>query len=47
MAQAEIGRFGVASAYATIMIAIVYGSILLMNLALKFFGVSRNTGEVG
>ena len=46
MAQAEIGRFGVAAAYATIMIAIVYGSILLMNLFLKFFGVSRNVGEV-
>jgi len=46
MAQAEIGRFGVACAYATIMIAIVYGSILLMNLFLKFFGVSRNVGEV-
>jgi len=46
MAQAEIGRFGVASAYATIMIVIVYGSILLMNLFLKFFGVSRTVGEV-
>jgi len=46
MAQAEIGRFGVASAYATIMIAIVYGSISLMNLFLKFFGVSRSVGEV-
>lgn len=46
MSQAEIGRYGPACAYATILIAIVYGAILLMNLFLKFFGVSRNISEV-
>ena len=46
MAQADIGRFGVACAYATILIIIVYGAILLMNLFLKFFGTSRKVKEV-
>lgn len=45
MAQADIGRFGVACAYSTILIVIVYAAILLMNLFLKFFGVSRSITE--
>lgn len=45
MSQAEIGRFGPACAYATILIVIVYGAILLMNLFLKFFGVSRRVAQ--
>lgn len=46
MSQAEVGRYGVACAYATILIAIVYGAILLMNLVLKFLGGSRSISEV-
>ncbi len=38
---AEKGKYGEACAYATILILIVYASILLMNLAMKFFGTSR------
>ena len=38
---AEKGAYGVACAYATILILIVYAAILLMNLAMKFFGTSR------
>lgn len=38
---AEKGSYGVACAYATILIAIVYASIQIMNFALKFFGTSR------
>lgn len=38
---AEKGKYGVACAYATILIAIVYASILLMNLFIKYFGTSR------
>jgi len=38
---AEKGKYGVACAYATILIAIVYASILLMNLFMKHFGTSR------
>lgn len=45
MAQADIGRFGVACAYSTLLIIIVYSAILLMNLFLKFFGVSRSITE--
>ena len=39
---AEKGENGVACAYATILIAIVYAAIVLMNLVIKFFGTSRN-----
>lgn len=46
MSQAEIGRYGPACAYATILIAIVYSAILLMNLFLKFSGGSRTISEV-
>ncbi len=46
MAQADVGRFGVACAYSTLLILIVYGSILIMNVFLKYFGVSHAVGEV-
>ncbi|MDO4484692.1 MAG: iron ABC transporter permease [Clostridia bacterium] len=38
---AEKGEFGVACAYATVLIAITYAAILLMNTVLKHFGTSR------
>ena len=38
---AEKGYFGVACAYATVLIAITYGAVLLMNTMIKFFGTSR------
>ncbi len=43
---AEKGYYGVACAYATILIAIVYASVLIMNLFIKFFGTSRKIKEV-
>ncbi|MBR0217794.1 MAG: iron ABC transporter permease [Clostridia bacterium] len=43
---AEKGSYGIACAFATILIAITYGSVLLMNLVIKFFGTSRKTKEV-
>lgn len=44
---AEKGYYGVACAYATILIAIVYISVLVMNLFIRFFGTSRkNKGGV-
>ena len=42
---AEKGSYGVACAFATILIAITYGSVLLMNLIIKFFGTSRKIKE--
>ena len=42
---AEKGAYGVACAFATILIAITYGSVLLMNLFIKFFGTSRKIKE--
>ena len=41
----EKGYYGIACAYATILIAIVYASILIMNLAIKYFGTSRKVRE--
>lgn len=38
---AEKGSYGIACAFATILIAITYGSVLLMNLFIKYFGTSR------
>ena len=38
---AEKGSYGIACAFATILIAITYGSVLLMNLVIKYFGTSR------
>jgi iron(III) transport system permease protein len=42
---AEKGKFGEACAYATILILIVYASILLMNLFIKYFGTSKKMRE--
>ena len=38
---AEKGAYGVACAYATILIAIVYASIVVMNFVIKHFGTSK------
>ena len=38
---AEKGSFSLACAFATILIIITYGAVLLMNLFIKFFGTSR------
>ena len=43
---AEKGSYGIACAFATILIAITYGSELLMNLFIKYFGTSRKLKEV-
>ncbi len=43
---AEKGSYGIACAFATILIAITYGSVLLMNLLIKFSGTSRKIKEV-
>lgn len=42
---AEKGYFGVACAYATVLIAITYGAVLLMNLFIKYFGTSKEVKE--
>lgn len=38
---AEKGNYGIACAFATILIVITYGSVLLMNFAIKHFGTSK------
>ena len=43
---AEKGSYGIACAFASILIAITYGSVLLMNLVIKYFGTSRKIKEV-
>jgi len=43
---AEKGSYGIACAFATILIAITYGSVLLMNLFIKVFGTSKKIKEV-
>ncbi|NLA54378.1 MAG: iron ABC transporter permease [Clostridiales bacterium] len=43
---AEKGSYGIACAYATILIIIVYTSILVMNLFIKYFGTSKGVREV-
>ncbi len=43
--QAEKGSYGIACAYATVLILITYGAVLLMNLGMKFFGTSRKIKE--
>ena len=43
---AEKGSYGLACAFATILIVITYGSVLLMNLFIKYFGTSRKLKEV-
>ena len=42
---AEKGYYGVACAYATILIAIVYAAVLIMNLFIKFFGTSKKVKD--
>jgi len=42
---AEKGSYGIACAFATILICITYGSVLLMNLFIKYFGTSRKIKE--
>ena len=42
---AEKGSFSLACAFATILIGITYGSVLLMNLVTKHFGTSRKIKE--
>ncbi len=42
---AEKGSYGIACAFATILIVITYGSVLLMNLFIKYFGTSRKIKE--
>ena len=42
---AEKGAYGIACAFATILIVITYGSVLLMNLIIKKFGPSRKIAE--
>ena len=39
--QAEKGNYGVACAYATVLICITYSAVLIMNLIIKRFGTSR------
>jgi len=39
--QAEKGNYGVACAYATVLILITYGAVLIMNLLIGRFGTSR------
>ena len=43
--QAEKGNYGVACAYATVLIVITYGMVLIMNGLIKVFGTSRNVKE--
>ena len=42
---AEKGAYSIACAFATILILITYGAVLLMNLVMKFFGTSRKLKE--
>ncbi|MCC8101214.1 MAG: iron ABC transporter permease [Clostridiales bacterium] len=42
---AEKGAYGIACAFATILIIITYGAVTLMNLFIKFFGTSRKIGK--
>lgn len=43
--QAEKGNYGVACAYATVLICITYGMVLIMNGLIKIFGTSRKMKE--
>ena len=42
---AEKGAYGIACAFASILIIITYSAVLLMNLVIKYFGTSRNYRE--
>jgi iron(III) transport system permease protein len=46
LSQVESGRFGVCAAYSTILMAVVFGTILLMNLALNKMGVSKSDDSI-
>ena len=39
--QAEKGSYGIACAYATVLIVITYGAVLIMNALIAYFGTSR------
>ena len=43
--QAEKGNYGVACAYATVLILITYGIVLIMNALIRVFGTSRKLGK--
>ena len=43
--QAEKGNYGVACAYATVLILITYGMVLIMNGLIRVFGTSRKVKE--
>ena len=43
--QAEKGNYGVACAYATVLIVITYGMVLIMNGLIRVFGTSRKAKE--
>lgn len=43
--HAEKGNYGIACAYATVLIIITYGSVLIMNTFIKHFGVSKIVKE--
>ena len=42
---AEKGEYGVACAFASMLIILVYAVVALMNLFIKYFGTSRYMGE--
>ena len=42
---AEKGSYSIACAFATILILITYGAVLLMNILIKYFGTSRQIRE--
>ena len=42
---AEKGSYGLACAFATILILITYGSVVLMNIFIKHFGTSKKLQE--
>lgn len=42
---AEKGAYGVACAFATILILITYGAVFLMNIAIKYFGTSASLNK--
>ena len=44
--QAEKGNYGVACAYATVLICITYGMVLIMNGIIRIFGTSRTVKDV-
>ena len=43
---AEKGSFGIACAFATILIIITYSAVALMNIFIKYFGTSKKIKEV-